>query len=147
MWYHHIVVCDKGKKWQNFLFFAYLLLAIIGSYTFSIHESFNLDKNKLNFDTYFTSFNYSVDWIAGETTTIRKASRDSSFIIRNGLIRIFLYFGVPMTAIYLTGTHMQQIKNYITSDLKDSILIKLRIWFNLFFCFYFFFSKTTIKGV
>ena len=117
----------KEKKWQNFIFVPYLLLAITCSYTFLTGESFNLDINKRNFETQFASFHYSADWIAEETITIRKASRNSSSILRSGLIRIFLYLGILMTSVYLTGTCIQQIKTNKTSNFKNYILLKLRI--------------------
>ena len=103
------------------------MLAIVGSFTFFIGESFNLGADRLNLGVYYTSPNYELDWIAEETTTIRKANETSSFMFRNGLVRIFLFFGPPFAAICFARTYIQQIKNNKAKDLKNTILLKLRI--------------------
>ncbi|MCL2138013.1 MAG: hypothetical protein FWH41_00600 [Treponema sp.] len=120
----------KENKWLKPLFTAYLLIAIIGSFTFSMYNSscFNsIDEKKYNSGIYIASQNHTVDWLAEETNTIRIANGESSFIFRNGLMRIFLFIGLFVIFIFITKNQLQSLKKGKTSNYKNYILIKLRI--------------------
>ena len=119
-----------GKKWLNILFFTYLTLTIIGSFAFSVNETFNFDSftaNKNNSSIYFSSYNYNVDWIAEETAAIRIISGRPPAMYRNGFIRIILPFGFLLAAVYLTKIHIHTKKNDKTFNIRSTILLKLRI--------------------
>ena len=116
-----------GRKCLFFLFFAYLAVAMVGSFTFSLNKPFNLYTDSQNSGIYFLNPNCAIDWVAGEIITIRKANGNLSSVFRNGLIRVFLFLWASVSMFYLAKIMLQTIKIYNVTNLKNSILLKLRI--------------------
>jgi len=124
------MVQNPGKKWLYIFFFPYLLVALMGSLALSINKTFYFDrlvKNKVNSDAYFTTINHTIDWLAVNTNTIRKAHRNTSFRLHSGLIHILMFAGIPFAAFSIYKSNFLSIKNRQTANIKNTVLLKLRI--------------------
>ena len=122
-----------NKTWKKllfFLFFAYLLLSLVISFTFSINELFNFDNlgsNRINPGIYLIKRNNTIDWIAEDTTAVLKANGNLSFALRSGFLRILLFLSIPVTALYIFKKNMRYMESRKTSNIKNITPLKLRI--------------------
>jgi hypothetical protein len=118
------------KSWVKVLIFSYLILAILGSFSFSIsesycYESFNKESSKVN--SYIYSTSYTIDWIAEDTNTIvkTKIQRNSNF--RIGLLREFVITGTVIASMRFLVSYYRTLENNYIPIIKNQILLKLRI--------------------
>ena len=122
------MVCNRKKEKLYLILLVFLMLAMIGSFAFSTNEVLNnSDTDKLGPAGFFSSADLNFDWLAENTTTIRKAIRYSSLPLRNGFFRVFASILICSTAMCLIRPHYLSIKNDNTIIFKNNILLKLRI--------------------
>ena len=123
------------KKWPYLIPLLYLMVAVPGSFAFSLAEidfpGTYFDSDKLHAGT-LDSGDYSVispafDWMAEDTTTINKASKDSSLPLRNGLVRIFTLWGIHIAAVSFTEQFLEIIKKSGSIAIKNNLPLMLRI--------------------
>jgi len=120
----------KYKKWAKFVLFAYFILALIGSAAISAGEAFYLeDSNDDNLSSgrYFSSIDHTIDWLAANILTLRRARGSSNSPLRNKLLRVFTFTGIFSLALYLVGANLKIIKNDNIQILKNLVPLKLQI--------------------
>jgi len=118
------------KKWAKFVLFAYLILALIGSSAISAGEAFYLedsDDDSLSSGRYLSSIDYTIDWLAANILTLRKARGNSNSLLGNRLLRVFTFAGILSIALYLVGENLKIIKNDNIQITKNLVSLKLRI--------------------
>jgi hypothetical protein len=121
---------NLGKKCSKIVFLAYLIFAIIGTFTISTGEApifEHSDKDIIGSDRYCVSISHAADCLIEDTTTIGKALRFSNSSLRSGLLRVFTLAGTIAIALYLAGANLKTIKNINIPLAKTKILLKLRI--------------------
>jgi hypothetical protein len=118
-----------GEKLSKLVLLAYLILALIGSAAISAGEAFYLEdsNDSLSSGTYFSSIGHTVDWLATEVLTLRRAHGYSNFLLRNRLLRIFTLAGAVAITIYLVGANLKIIENDNMPIMKNLVSLKLRI--------------------
>ena len=119
-----------GKKISRFISLAYLILAIICSFTFSTSQSFSYDKSNkdiLRSEIYISSIAHTIDWLAEDTPTISKAYKYSNSPLRNGLLRVFIFAGTIGIAVFLAKSNFKIRKDHSFPILKTLVPLKLRI--------------------
>jgi len=124
------MVQSLGKKWLYLFFFAYLIFALMGSVALSINETFyfdTLDGNSINSGVHFTAINRTIDWLAEDANTIRRAHRNTSSPFSSGLIRVFMLAGITFAAFCVGESSFLSAKNRQATKIKNTILLKLRI--------------------
>jgi hypothetical protein len=124
------MVPNAWKKYSKFVFLAYLILAIMGTFTISIGEVSSFEhsnKDVIGSGRYYVSISHVVDCLAEDTTTIGKAYRFSNSALRNGLFRVFTFAGTFAIALHLAVANIVPIKNDAVPLAKNHILLKLRI--------------------
>ena len=118
------------KKWAKFVLFAYLILALIGSSAISAGEAFYLedsDDDSLSSGRYLSSIDYTIDWLAANILTLRKARGNSNSLLGNRLLRVFTFAGILSIALYLVGENLKIIRNDNIQIIKNLVPLKLRI--------------------
>ena len=86
-----------------------------------------IDKSEAeNFFSAIYNFD-SIDWLAENATTMRRANEYSSFQMRYGLLRAFGIAGICLAAFVLSGHDYRVLKNDKASIQKNNIPLKLRI--------------------
>ena len=120
-----------GEKRSKLVLLAYLILALIGSSAISAGEAFCFEysnNDDLSSDSrYFFSIGHTVDWLAAEVLTLRKAHGYSNSLLRNRLLRVFAFAGTISIALYLVGANLKIIENNNMPTMKNLVLLKLRI--------------------
>ena len=130
------------KKLSPLLLF-YLALALVGSITLSIGETNyieNYGTGKQN-HTGFTIINYNFDCLAENPGFLANVYRNSN-LSRNGIIQVFMLAGMSAAMICFSLFTFYRIKNNNISNYRNTILLKLRIWF---FSVIFIFLKKNFK--
>ena len=117
-----------GRNWVCLILTSYLVLAVMGAFTFSKDITFcfdTLDGNLPGSGGFFTSINHTIDCLAENTIATGKANRAGSS----------RYFGditcIPAdinAGTYLTGSTLQAADDYHIPILKNAVQINLRIW-------------------
>jgi hypothetical protein len=124
------MVYNLGKKCSKTAFLAYLIFAIIGTFTISTGQTSYFEhsnKDIIGSGRYCVSISCAVDCFIEDTTTIGKALRFSNSPLRSGLLRVFTLAGTIAIALYLAGVNLKTIKNINIPLAKNQILLKLRI--------------------
>ena len=119
-----------GKKLLCHIFLAYLILAVPGSFVFSMGESFYIDslnKKSLGADVFFSSMSHAVDWLSEDAAVIGKAYRYSNSRLRYGLLRAFASVGICIATVYFARSCLQAIKKDNSFIAKSDIPLKLLI--------------------
>jgi hypothetical protein len=121
-----------GKRGLIFLILSYLILAIIGSFSFSIGSDYfyfyyNNNNNLFGTNIYTFSKNNTVDWEAEDTNTIIKTNRARNSHFRNAIIRVLTIAGIIITAVYFSKSYFRILKDNYIPITKNQILLKLRI--------------------
>jgi hypothetical protein len=117
---------EKGVK---ILLLSYLMLAVIGSFSFSTGEDyFNINNSEcLESGSYITSVNYTIDCLAEDAAGTIKANGYRFSQFRNGLLRIFAITGICLVSVCFSKSFYKIIKNIYIPITKEQILLKLRI--------------------
>jgi len=118
------------EKWPKKILMFYLALAIIGTFAFSIGQTFsyeNSNQNNLSSIVYISSTAHTIDWLAEDTPTVNKAYKYSNSPLRNSLLRIFTLPGIISIALLLAKSHYKQYKNDNAPRIKNLVPLKLRI--------------------
>jgi hypothetical protein len=104
-----------------------MILTLIGTSAISAGEAFCFDysnDDNLGSNRYFLSIDHTIDWLA--TVTIRKTNGYSSSILRNKLLRVFMFERIIVITTYLAEKNLI-IKNNNISIIKNLVLLRLRI--------------------
>ena len=128
--YDFFMIQNILKKRSKLVLLVYLILALIGSSAISAGEAFwveHTNNDSMSSGRHFSSIDYTIDWLAGNVITIRKARGYSNSPLRNGLLRVITLAGTIAIAIYLVGANLKIIKNDNIPILKNLVLLKLRI--------------------
>jgi hypothetical protein len=124
------MVLFSGKKWPRRTLAVYLMLAIMGTFIFSMVENLDfpeMDKDQTVSGGFFTSIEYTIDWLIEDITIISKAGGHSFSPLRNGTLRMFMLFSIQTVGIFLVQLLLKKIKIDNSSILKNTIPLKLRI--------------------
>ena len=119
-----------GEKRLKLVLLPYLILALIVSSAISTAEAFCIEysrDDRMSSGGCFCSISHTIDWLAGETLTLRKDSGYSNSPLRNGLLRVFTFAGTISIALYLAGANLKIIKNDNIQIIRNLVLLKLRI--------------------
>jgi len=130
LWYNFTMTHTLGEKRSRFVLLACLMLALIGSSAISAGEAFwfeHSSNDNLTSGTYFSSIGHTVDWLAAQVLTLRRAHGYSNFLQRNRLLRVFTFAGAIAITIYLVGANLKIMENDRISIIKNLVLLKLRI--------------------
>ncbi|MDR2501366.1 MAG: hypothetical protein LBD37_09880 [Treponema sp.] len=118
---------STAKKWPALLLTAYLALAAIGTFTFSMFETLNFDA--LGEDNpvaaVFTAVELAFDWLAGGQTLIGRAGRRLASSLHGGLPRILAPETGKAGAVLLYASVKTFGKIYYPL-IKNAIPLKLR---------------------
>ena len=107
---------------------VYLILAVTGSFVFSIKDSFRFDiPNPPGrvLGGYFSSTDHAVDWLAENITAVGKAR--SPVPLRNGFLRVFTLAGISIAAVCFIRLYFKEIKKDNSLIIKTNVPLKLRI--------------------
>jgi len=118
------------EKLLRHILLTYLILGIIGSSAISAGEACYFEYSSdddISSGRYFSSARHTIDWLAGDVLTIRKAHGYSNSQSRNGLLRVITLAGTIATAIYLVGENLKILKNDNIPIIKNLIILRLRI--------------------
>jgi hypothetical protein len=124
-----MVFCS-GKKWPRFVLAVYLVIAIMGTCAFLAAETLDLDEwesGRPLSDSFVTSMDHAVDWLAVEPNTISRAKGQPPSPMRNGASRIFMSLEPQHAGISLVRSSQRAIINIHCLNIKNTILLKLRI--------------------
>jgi hypothetical protein len=130
MLYRVFMAGSFWRKWFKFVLLAYLIIVVIGFFAFSNNDIFrliNYNQDSPKSVSFISSIIYNADCLAENTAITNKINGNASSLLRNGLLRIFLFIGINITAIYLTQFFYSAIKNDENFIIKNSIILKLRI--------------------
>ncbi|MDR1219243.1 MAG: hypothetical protein LBK73_06480 [Treponema sp.] len=119
-----------GKKCANCILAAHLILVIMGTFAFSVADNFDFsefEENQTMSSGFFTPTEYTVDWLIENTTMIGKADRHSPSPLRNGTVRTSAPPGVQNAGIFLVQSPLKTIEKTQCPNIRDTILLKLRI--------------------
>jgi hypothetical protein len=119
-----------GRKCLKFAFLAYLMLVVTGFFAFSNNDAFwlsNYNPDSLESVSFISSITYTADCLAENTAITNKINGNTSSLLRNGLLRIFLFMGIYIAAVYRTQFFYNAIKNDENFTIKNDIILKLRI--------------------
>ena len=121
---------NAGNKWLKSVLLVYLVLAITGSFVFSIGQDFSYEKtNKdiLRSGNNISSITHTIDWLAEDTPIIGKAHRFFNTQLRNGLLRVFILVGIINIAMFPAKSNLRTYKKDSFPVIKNLIPLKLRI--------------------
>ena len=121
---------NTGEKWLKKILMVYLALAIIGSFAFSIGQTFSferLDKNTLSSSINIFSTAHTIDWLAEDIPSISKAYKYSNSPNRNSLLRIFTLPGIISTAVFFAKSDFKKNNNDNFPKITKLVPLKLRI--------------------
>ena len=124
------MVHSGKRQWLCFAFTAYLVLAIIGAFTFSAAENIRFDEpgeNQLSSGGSFTAARHTFDWLIEEPKTIGKTNGHHYSPLRNGMLRIFLSEEIQTSALYPAGILPQTVRNDPPPTETSAAPLKLRI--------------------
>ena len=126
-----MVVCPMarfiGRNWVCLIVTSYLVLAVMGTFTFSMNITFCfdvLDGNLPGSGGFFTSINHAIDCLAENTITTGKANRAGSSRHSGDITCIPVNINA---GTYLTGSSLHTADDYHIPILKNAIQINLRI--------------------
>jgi len=125
-----MALCKTGEKRLKLVLLTYLILALIGTSVISMGEAFYLEysnNDSISSGACFYSISHTVDWMAGEALTLRKARGYSNSPLRNRLFRVFALAEITAIALYLVGENIKIIKNDNIPIIKNLVPLKLRI--------------------
>lgn len=109
---------------------AHLVFAIMGTFAFSMADTFDFsefEENQTVSGGFLTSIEYAVDWLIEDTTKIGRADRYSSSPLRNGTARTSTPPGIQNAGIFSLQSSLKAIKKVQYPNIRDAILLKLRI--------------------
>jgi hypothetical protein len=110
-----------GRNWVRLLLTSYLVLAVMGAFTFS-DKAFPFDKSDRGTSVFFTPILLSMDCLAEDTITIGRINRTGDSVRTSGSMPDGIY-----TETYLAGSSLQAANNYHIPVLKNTIQLNLRI--------------------
>jgi hypothetical protein len=119
-----------GYKGLKSLLLPYLILAILGSFFFSIDSSYyhsNFSNNIFGANIYAVSTINSVDWEAEDAATIINKNGYRNSYSSNFILRVLTITGIFNTTVHFAKSCFIILKNYYIPITKNQILIKLRI--------------------
>jgi len=120
----------QGKKQLFIILFPFLLFSLMTSLALSINNTFLLDKiskDRECLKVCLAKIRHNIDWLAVNTNTIRRAHRITSSQLHSGLLHIFIVTGIFFSISCINGANFLSINNLQTANIKNSILLKLRI--------------------
>ena len=121
---------NVGEKWLKGVFLVYLILAIMGSFTFTAGQTNSYEqtnKDILGSNSYFSSIALTIDWLAEDVLIIGKAHKHSNSPLRNGLLRVFTLTGVIGIIMFMAKSGFTIDKNDNYPTIKNLVQLKLRI--------------------
>ena len=121
---------NAGDKRLKSVLLVYLMLAIIGSFAFSICQDFSFEtanKDTLGSGNNISSVTHAIDWLAEDTLIVSKAHKFSNSTVRNGLLRIFTLAGIITIAMIPAQSNLRKYKNNNFPEIKNLVPLKLRI--------------------
>jgi hypothetical protein len=119
-----------GRRGLKFAFLAYLIFVATGFFAFSDNGAFwlsNYNSDSLKSVSFISSIIYAADCLAENTAIANKTNGNTPSFLRNGLLRIFLFMGFYIAAVYQTQSFYNAIKNDENFTIKNGIVLKLRI--------------------
>ena len=124
-----MVLC-AGAKWPRFVVAVYLVIAIMGTCAFSAALAFAFDEwesGRRLTDSFFTSTDHAVDWLAVEPHTVSRAKGQQPSPMRNGALRICMPLEAQQAGALFAESSLNAIINIYHFNFKNAILLKLRI--------------------
>jgi len=120
----------QGKKRLFIFIFPFLLFFLMISPALSINNTFCLDKiskNRESLNVCLTTINHTVDWLAVNTNTLRRAHRTASSQLHGGLLHIVIVTGIFFSVSFINKLNILSTNNLKTINPKKTFLLKLRI--------------------
>jgi hypothetical protein len=100
----------------------------MGTFAFSAADNFEFEENQTASSGFFAPTECTtVDWLIENTTVIGKAGRHSPSPLRNGTLRTLVLSGIQNAGIFLVQSPLKTIKKTQCPNMRDAILLKLRI--------------------
>jgi hypothetical protein len=123
------MVLRSGMKWSGHILAVYLIPAVMGSFIFSAVESLDLFEHTVCqtiSDGFYTPIDRAIDWLIDNTAMISGADEYSSSL-RCKIPRVLMPACLRNTGVFPLQSLPQTIKQIQCSNIKDTILLKLRI--------------------
>jgi hypothetical protein len=117
-----------GKKQRRLILAAYMVIVIIGVFTFSSLESFQsikLREDKPISGSFFMSINH--DFLAESITLVGRAKGYSPSPLRGGFLRIGLTTAMYGGKVFVLQHFIENNESAYHPRIKNAILLKLRI--------------------
>jgi hypothetical protein len=120
-----------GKKWPRLILAAYLVLAVMGIFTFAVIEPFYFDDfGKAaagESGGFFALIDHTTDCLS-ETAIIQgKAKGHSSSSLHNSSLRGMMSLGAKDAQTVFSQSFLRVIEKANYLNIKNAILLKLRI--------------------
>jgi hypothetical protein len=119
-----------GRKWPCLILAAYLVVAIMGLFTFAAAEplrSVDLWADEPESDVFFAPIDFTIDCLAEGETVMSRVRGYSFFPLRTGFLRILMLIGLQYAGFILIQSSLKKSEkvNYLT--IKNAVLLKLLI--------------------
>lgn len=109
---------------------ACMVIAITGTFTFTVADTLQFDGRgevRPGPDNLFTSIDYSIDWLAAESSQMSRAKGHSSFLTRSGAVRVCWLPVAPNARTAAAPSPVRAAGKLQYPTGKNAILLKLRI--------------------
>jgi hypothetical protein len=123
------MVLFLGKKWPCLVLAAYLVVAIMGIFTFMEIEplrSINSLEEEPISGGFLAPIDHFIDCLTEGVTITNKTGGYSFFSLRSGYMRILPLFGIKNPGGFLSGPSLRALENVQYLNMKNTILLKLR---------------------
>ncbi|GHV57306.1 hypothetical protein AGMMS49579_22980 [Spirochaetia bacterium] len=117
-------------KWPRLILAAYLAIAIMGLFTFAAAgplRSLDSWDNDPFSESFFTSIDLAIDCLAEGETIMSRAGRYSFSPLRTGFLRLLMLNAPQNAGSVLAQSSLKAIEKVNYLDIKNTILLKLRI--------------------
>jgi hypothetical protein len=120
-----------GKKWSRLILAAYLVLAVMGIFTFSVIEHLHSDdfwKAKTGGSGgFFALIDHTTDCLSENVIILGKARGHSFSPLQNSSLRIMMSPGAKDAKTVFSQSFLRIIEKTNYLNTKNTILLKLRI--------------------
>jgi hypothetical protein len=117
-------------KWVRLATAVYMAVAITGTFTFALTDSFpdvRMGRDELTPSGIFAPIDYAVGCLAEGNGVTSKTGRYSYSLARNNFLRIDVLIGLQNTETFFSHVSLRAIEETNHLSKKNNILLKLRI--------------------
>jgi hypothetical protein len=124
------MILFRWNKWPCLALAVYLAAAILGTFAFTVAETYNFGQSGRNQPVSsgsFNSINHTTDWLAEDASSIGRAKGQGYSPARNGTPRAFMFLGPQNAGLSSAQSSLYAINQRSYSNIKNAIPLKLRI--------------------